>query len=134
MPDPDEYDIPEEFYEDAVTGELRGGDLREWLDERASDEAREFFDEAFEHNLSAEWGVILASEGLSSNPHDWDNVLISRDMDGDWAVVITEDGESVSVSFKDDDIADDLIWSDLYWHLLDEGVDFDKEIDSGEAA
>lgn len=134
MPDRGDLEIPDDFYDDAVSGELRGGEVQEWLSREAGEDEREHFEDAFEHNISMEWAVILGNEGLSANPHDWDNVLISRDMDGDWAVVITEDGESVSVKFGNDDIADDLIWADLYWHLLDEGVEFDKEIDSGEAA
>lgn len=125
-----DYDIPDEFYDDAVNGELRGGELNNWLHNDAGEAEKEYFEEAFDNNLSAEWATILGSEGMSANPHDWDNVLIARDAEGDWTVSITEGGETATVAMPSDDVADDLIWADLYWHLRDEGVEFDKEIDS----
>lgn len=128
-------EIPEEFYEDAKDGEFASAEFFDWLHTEADDDTREFIEEAMDHNLSAEWAVMVGFHEGSPDPHDWQNATISRDIDGDWAVVIVDnDGNTFTISIDNDDVADDLIWSDLYWHLTAEGIEFDKDIDSGEAA
>ena len=128
-------DIPDEFYEDAKDGEFGSADFFDWLNNEADEDTQEFISEAMDHNLSAEWAVMIGYHDGSPDPHDWDSVSINRDSEGDWAVVIVDnDGNTFSVGFDNDDLADDLIWSDLYWHLQSEGIEFDKDIDSGEAA
>lgn len=128
-------DIPEEFYQDAKDGEFSAAEFQDWLQADADEDTREYIDEAMEHNMSMEWAVMLGYHGGSPDPHDWDNVTISRDSEGDWAVLINDgNGNDFAVRFDNDDIAEDMIWSDLYWHLEAEGIEFDKDIDSGEAA
>jgi hypothetical protein len=128
-------EIPDEFYEDAKDGEFGSADFFDWLNNEADEDTQEFISEAMDHNLSAEWAVMIGYHDGSPDPHDWDNVSINRDSEGDWAVVIVDnDGNTFSVGFDNDDLADDLIWSDLYWHLQSEGIEFDKDIDSGESA
>jgi hypothetical protein len=128
-------DIPEEFYEDAKAGELGASGFMEWLREDGDEETQEYIEDALENNLSVEWAVMVGYNEGSSDPHDWEGVSINRDSDGDWNVIIRDnDGNTFAIPFDNDDLADDLIWSDLYWHLEAEGIEFDKDIDSGEAA
>src|ERR1043166_4060887 len=109
-------DIPEEFYEDARAGELGSADFFEWLNQEADEDTQEYINEAMEHNLSAEWAIMVGANEGSPDPHDWASTTISRDSGGDWAVVIVDNnGNTFSINFDSDDVADDLIWSALYW-------------------
>ena len=123
-------DIPEEFYEDARAGEFPANYFFDHFNE-LDDETQEHITDAMEnHNMSAEWAVMTAYHDIDSDPHSWDHVTITRDGSGDWAVVITDGGETTTLRFDNDDVAEDLIWTDLYWHLTGEGIEFDKDIDS----
>ncbi len=127
-------EVPDEFYEEARAGEFPANyffDQLRNMDEDLQEHVQEAMDD---HNMSAEWAVMTAYHDISADPHSWEHVTITRDAEGDWAVVITDGGETTTIRFDNDDVAEDLIWTDLYWHLTGEGIEFDKEIDSGEAA
>lgn len=71
-------------------------------------------------------------DGLDSD-FDWDSVEhvhIERDSDGTWDVWFEmEDGSTVEAGEFDDEDAQEIIWEDLYDWMMDEGIEYDKEID-----
>lgn len=128
-------DIPDEFVTDAMMGQFPAIEFESWLDSDADEETRDFIEEATDAGLSLEWAVIAADRDMDADPSEWDHASIIRDQDGDWAVaIIDSDGETHVIEFDDETVAQDLIWADLYFHLVDYGIEFDKDIDSGEAA
>lgn len=127
----EDFDIPEEFTSDAELGNLSPDDFFGWIEEDGREDLKEYVDEAIESGLSLEWAILSADAGISADIDEWEHVTISRDEEGTWEVhVVGEDGEVRTVSFSNEEAAEDLIWADLYFHLSDYGIEFDKEIDS----
>lgn len=120
----EESDIPDEYSETAFSEAFPAEDFREWLEDGAHDETREAIEASLEAGFSLEWSVTIVDHGI--DPESIEHVGIHRD-DSGWTVTI--DGETIA-EFDDDDLASDYIWADLYWHMLDNGIEFDKDIHS----
>lgn len=122
-------DIPDEFADDIRNGDFEAHDFRDWLDNDAPEDLRDDIYEAMDNGLSMEWAALAADNEGSIDPHDWEHVTIHRGDEG-WDVIVSDiEGHTWSVHVESDDVAEDLIWSDLYWHLVDEGIEFDRDID-----
>lgn len=123
--------IDPEFVEDARSGHFPVNDFLAYIAEEGNEEIRDHVDEALENGLSMEWAAMTCDADVSPDFEEWDHVTIARDQDGEWSVVVVDgEGETFNFSFTDEEAAQDLIWADLYFHLQEYGVEFDKDIDS----
>lgn len=126
-------EIPDEFVTDALMGQFPASEFTAWLDDEADEDTRDFIEEATDSGLSLEWAVLAADKDIEADPSDWEHATIAF-QDGDWLVIIVDgDGQEHVIEFQDETVAQDLIWADLYFHLVDYGIEFDKDIDSGSA-
>jgi hypothetical protein len=124
-------DIDPEFVEDARAGHFPVNDFLSYLDESGNEDIKEHVEEALENGLSMEWAVMSFAEDLSPDIESWDHATISRDSTGEWSVIVIDgEGESHTFTFTDEEAAQDLIWADLYFHMTEYGVEFEKDIDS----
>lgn len=127
--------IDDEFIDDARAGQFPVNDFLSYLNEDGNEDIRAHVEEGLENGLSMEWAAMVCDADVSPDIESWDHVTIMRDADGEWAVAITDgDGETKTFGFTDEEAAQDLIWADMYFHLQEYGVEFDKEIDSGAAS
>jgi hypothetical protein len=128
-------DIDPQFVEDARAGHFPVDDFLNYLNDEENAEIKDHVEEALDNGLSMEWAVMTYESELSPEIEDWSHATIACSPEGEWSVIVIDGGgETHQFTFTDNEAAQDLIWADLYFHLTEYGVEFDKDIDSEDAA